>query len=110
MSDTNQDTNDAMDTWAIIELLGHVTVAGKLSEAAHFGTVLMRLDIPEVDGVPAYTQYYGGGAIYRLTPCSEEAAMQALKRLRPKPPMILSLPSESQEEMTLDDDGDEFPF
>lgn len=62
----------AYDGWAIVELMGHVRMAGRVSEAPMFGTALLRVDIPNGDSYT--TQFASGGSIYRLTPCSEEVA------------------------------------
>lgn len=62
----------AYEGWAIVELMGHVRMAGRVSEAPMFGTALLRIDIP--DGDAYTTQFASGGSIYRLTPCSEEVA------------------------------------
>src|SRR5687768_8629685 len=34
------------DAWAIVELMGHVRLAGRLTEEEKFGTKMGRLDIP----------------------------------------------------------------
>lgn len=69
--------------WAIAELMGHVRLAGRVSEEPMFGTALMRIDIPDGDGYTA--QYASGGSIYRLTPCSEEVARAVVGSDRPMP-------------------------
>jgi hypothetical protein len=58
--------------WAILELMGHVRLAGRVSPAPMFGTELVRIDIPSGDGYT--TQFASGSSLYRLTPCSEEVA------------------------------------
>ena len=60
--------------------------------------ITIRVDVPECDGKPAFTKFYGNGAIYSMTPCSEEAARAALKHIRPAPvsvwmPELRALPS-----------------
>jgi len=62
--------NDAV--WAIVELMGHVRLAGKLSEEEKFGAKMGRLDIPEGDGF--VTQLFGGGSVYRITIVTEAVA------------------------------------
>lgn len=63
----------SIETWAIVELLGHVRLAGKLTEEEHFGTKLGRLEIPQASG-EFITVFFGGSSIYRISPVSEEAA------------------------------------
>ncbi len=41
---------DAPEVWAIVELMGHVKLAGKLTEEEKFGTKMGRLDIPAGEG------------------------------------------------------------
>lgn len=108
-----------IQTWAVVELMGHVKSAGQVNEESHFGTVLLRLDVPEVDGMPARTEFYGGTAIYRLTPCDEQVARLVLKQNRQVPVVILELPrpqfgqsslpfeeDELEEHFSEDDDDD----
>jgi hypothetical protein len=67
-----------IEMWAKVELMGHLTMAGKVTEVPMFGTALLRLDVPETDRTPAHTEFFGGGSIYRITPCGEaEARMVA---------------------------------
>lgn len=64
--------------WCIVELMGHSKLGAKVREAALFGVVLLRADIPVQvpEGEPEkwMTQFCGGGAIFRLTPTTEELA------------------------------------
>lgn len=61
-----------MQGWAIVELLGGVAMAGKVSEERHFGGVLGRIDTPNGDGF--LTQYFGVAGICRITPVEEAVA------------------------------------
>lgn len=70
--------------WAIVELLGHVRLAGRVSEEEHFGAKLGRLDIP-MHGGGYTTQWFGGGSVYRLTAVSEEIARAVALRNQPEP-------------------------
>lgn len=60
--------------WAIVELMGHKVVAGYITEETHYGAPLLRVDVPETKTYPKFTQYYGGSAIYCITPVSEDVA------------------------------------
>ncbi len=64
---------ESFNTWGILELMGHVRMAGKITEEDWFGQKLGRIEIPHPDG-SSVTQYFNGSAIYRLIPCSEETA------------------------------------
>ena len=79
MSDKTNGTNETTETtfegWCIVELMGHQQISGKVSEKAMFGTSLMRVDVPATDVRPAYTKFYGGSAIYAITPVEEAVAV-----------------------------------
>ena len=64
--------SNAYEGWAIVELMGHRKRAGRICEVEQFGAALLRIDIPA--GEDTVTEFYGGGAIYALRPCSEELA------------------------------------
>lgn len=74
-----------LETWAIVELFGHNTVAGYISEQTIAGNAMLRIDVPEVGERPAYTKYYGATAVYGITPCDENAARIAANNLRTRP-------------------------
>jgi hypothetical protein len=71
------------DEWAILELMGHRRMAGKITEAAIGGATFIRVDIP-TDG-KFTTQYYSPQAIYCITPTTEEMATKLAKSWQPEP-------------------------
>ena len=58
MSDEN--TNQM---YAIVELMGHARIAGKISEQVMFGTALLRVDVPKTSHQAEFTKFYAAGAI-----------------------------------------------
>lgn len=93
----------SFEQWAIVELMGHQVIAGLVSEASRFGTTLMRVDVPEVDGVPGYTKFYGGNAIYAITPVDESLARRAAASMRVKPVSVYILPERQLQPPDADD-------
>ena len=83
--------SDAQESWAVVELLGHVTMAGKLSEVEMFGAKLGRLDVPTNEG-GFTTVYFGGSSIYRLTPTTEAIARAKARSHQPRPISPYELP------------------
>lgn len=83
---------EAFDSWAIVELMGHVKVAGRVTEEERFGAKMGRIDIPNPAGGFA-TQYFGGSSVYRMTPVSEEAARAVALRNQPEPVHRWELPA-----------------
>ncbi len=79
-------TEATFEGWCIVELFGHQQIAGKVSEKSMFGTSLMRIDVPAVNGRPAFTKFYGGGAIYAITPV-QEAVARAMAAALDEPPI-----------------------
>jgi len=53
--------------------MGHRKLAGHVSEVTIAGSAMLRLDVPSE---PPVTQFYGGSAIYCITPTTEELARQ----------------------------------
>ena len=82
---------ESFQEWAIVDLLGHVRMAGLVSEEEHFGTKMGRIDIPNVQG-GFTTQYFSGSAVYRLTPTTEEIARAVAARSQPEPVHRWELP------------------
>ncbi len=81
----------ALDSWAIVELMGHVRTAGRVTEEEHFSVKLGRVDVPDVDG-QFTTIYFSGSSIYCITPCSEESARAVALRNKPEPVHQYELP------------------
>ncbi|HEY9138710.1 MAG TPA: hypothetical protein VIM67_10585 [Terriglobus sp.] len=65
------------DSWAIVELMGHARIAGKVTEAEIGGGKLLRIDVPEINGKQPITKYFGNAAVYAITPVDEETARMA---------------------------------
>lgn len=59
------------DTWAIVELMGHVMIAGRVSKPGEFGG-LWEIDIPEGDSFR--TEFFGSQSVYRVRIVSEKIA------------------------------------
>ena len=89
----NESTNQTLDCWAYVELMGHARTAGKVSEQQVAGAGFVRVDVPASDDGPAYTRLFAPSAIYAITPCTEEMAKAAaaqydhrpLQYLQPRP-------------------------
>lgn len=110
------------EVWAVVELMGHVRLGGRLTEEEKFGAKLGRLDIPMTpdpkcpgcgpngDGTvigpmgesmvpcPAcggfVTQFFGGGSVYRITIVDEAAARAVAKHAQPAPVHAWELPKQ----------------
>lgn len=86
-------TDQPFDEWAIVELLGHRRLAGRLREATLAGAGFLRLDIPATPGHEPQTQYIAPGSVYALHPTTEAIATAAAARCRPEPVSRWDLPA-----------------
>jgi hypothetical protein len=64
-----------LDTWAIVEALGHRTLAGKLTEVTIAGTPM--LSVLRMDG---RQQYLPPSSVYMITPCTLQEATAVARR------------------------------
>ena len=99
--------------WAIVELMGHVRIAGLVTEVERFGSKLGRIDIPNGDGFT--TQFFNGNSIYRLTPTTEEIARHLAQSTQPEPVHRWELPklnagTPNAIDADLDDDDEDPPY
>lgn len=125
-------TEAKFEQWANVELMGHQRVVGRCSEQAIAGTNMLRVDVP-LDAITCKcpmrdtgihdllcpvvdergkftTQYFSGGAIYRITPVSEAVARKLCAGLRQDPPFVWEL-KEHPKAVTYDrPDDDEIPL
>lgn len=100
----------AYEGHAIIEIMGRVRLAGGVSEVQQYGTTMIRVDVPEVPfdrgapAIPGFTRFYGGGAIYSVTPTTEEIALGITRMTRVVPvhpyemarPAIAPVPADAE--------------
>jgi hypothetical protein len=97
------------DQWAIVELMGHVRIAGRVREVELFGSKQGRCDIPDSNG-GFTTQYFNGSSLYRLTPTTEEIARNVAKSNQPEPVYLWDLRKQleavSESPVDVDEEGD----
>lgn len=91
---TDTDTTPAFEGWAILELMGHRRLAGRVSEATIGGGSFLRLDVPGENGDMA-TQFYSPSAVYCITPTTEDIARAVAKRCAPTPVTRYEIPEVS---------------
>lgn len=82
---------DGFGFWCLLELMGHVKMAGFVTEEERFGVKMGRIDVPATDGEEPFTQYFGGSAVYRMTPITESMALAFATRNRPRPVHVYEL-------------------
>lgn len=111
-----------LETWAIVEVMGHSRYAGFARQVPMGGAAMIRIDVPEVPayevererynyegaepkiekyvekvtGAPAFTKFLGVSSIFAITPCTKEAAIAAVKAFRAAPITVIDLPPRRQ--------------
>ena len=73
------------ESHAIVELMGHARIAGKVSEQVIGGVAMLRVDVPETSVQSAFTKFYSAGAVYAITPVDETIAHQAAEQFQERP-------------------------
>lgn len=74
--------------WAILEVMGHIKLAGLVSEQVIAGQAFVRIDVPDVPGADAFTRFFGASSIYSITPVAEAIAREYAVNLQASPVTI----------------------
>ncbi len=119
--------------WAVVEIFGHQRFAGFVTTEAFGQAVLFRVEVPPleerervtkhfeyIDGkslppgstvnegaVQGYSKLFGTGAIYAITPCTEEAAIKAVEAMQSRPLTVVKLAPERALAGVISDDSDD---
>lgn len=64
--------------WGVVELMGHCTMAGLISEIEMFGGMMGHLLTPYADG-KSVVRLFNRSNIYRLTLCDEATARRVIE-------------------------------
>lgn len=97
------------EEWVVLELLGHLKLAGRVTEEERFGTKLGRIDIPMEDG-SFVTRYFSGAAVYGMTPVTETVARQVAKGLSHYPVQPWGYPKQITTNSYREDDDDDTDY
>ena len=84
-------TTETLDIWALVELMGHQKIAGRVTEKTLAGAPFLQVDVPDGEGKPAYTRLYAPGAIYCINPIAQQIAIGWAKAHKPAPVQIYDL-------------------
>ena len=104
-------SESAKAQWGIVSLMGHKTLAGKISEEERFGAKMGRIDVPGFQVCAACgdavadcdrcnntgkvevftTTWFGGSSVYSLQYTDEETTRHAAESIDNEPPGVYSL-------------------
>lgn len=100
------DADQAGFEWAIVEVFGHRSHAGRSREEERFGSKMMRIDALRVDadGKDVWqTFYYSGGSLFSYQPSTEDTVRaRAPREFAPRRAPALAAP---QLDVLDEDDG-----
>jgi hypothetical protein len=116
------DEQSKFDGWAVVEIFGHQRYAGYVTTQAFGQAVMFRVDVPPLEerervtksyeyvegrstavppgstvkeaAVQGYTKLFGVGAIYGITPCTQDAAVKAVSAMQARKLQLVSLGEE----------------
>lgn len=73
-TNTNLPPNEGkpLEAWAFIEIMGHSKIAGLVTERKLGTNVMIQVDVPKGDNEFAYSRLFNPGALFSITPTSEE--------------------------------------
>jgi hypothetical protein len=91
--------NTKFDTWAILDMMGHQRLAGRVTEETIGGVSLLRVDIPELNNIPAWTTYITANSLYQMTPVTEELARSMAAKIGKMPITFYDLPQQWREKI-----------
>jgi hypothetical protein len=104
--------------YAIVEILGHRTLIGRIDEIERFGTKLLQVE-PIFRGKLLDPVLHHGNAIYGLAPCSRETAFEKAPKQDwqlPDPvrarlePALLAPPTRDVEDVDYEEEDEELPI
>lgn len=71
-------TDPEAPVWAILELMGHRQLAGRIREVQRFGVTLCQIEMDRGPGEEPVVQFYGGAAIFGVT-LTDEATVRRIQ-------------------------------
>lgn len=94
MEPTKASEASNFNEWAKLEIMGHQTFGGLVSEQTLAGSAFIRLDIPAIPGQAPQTKFFNPASVYCITPTSEEVARGIAQTIEHKPISRYDLPAE----------------
>ncbi|MDJ1500495.1 hypothetical protein [Xanthocytophaga agilis] len=76
---------EKIETWGVLELMGHGKIAGMISTMVIGGATLIKVDVPETETIPAFTRMFNPSAMYALNPTTEVYARRVAESLKSTP-------------------------
>ena len=70
-------TDEALDFWAFVEIMGHTKIAGRLTTRKLGVSVMLQVDVLKPDGSgTAYSKLYSPSSIFSVSPVSRDYCLK----------------------------------
>lgn len=74
-------TDEALEFWAFVEVMGHNKIAGRLTTRKLGTSVMLQVDVLKVDGSgTAYSKLYNPASLFSITPVDEAFCLKWAKQ------------------------------
>jgi len=88
--------SEGLKAWALVELFGHQRIVGRVTVDPVDFPGMIRVDVPDLlkEGKvvrEGFTRYFGRGALYGVTPISEQSVRELLPHVDGHPSRPLSI-------------------
>ena len=80
-------TEQEFNTWGILEVMGRLRLAGRITSETIAGSGFIRIDVPETKhgAIKAFTRYFTPASLYSISPTTEEVARAVAEKCHPEP-------------------------
>lgn len=79
---TTPTPDTTMENWAILEIMGHERLAGKIFETTVAGVPMLRVEVPATEKLPSFVRLLSGASIFSLTPVPQQVACAVAANLQ----------------------------
>ena len=76
---------EKFEIWALVELMGHNKISGRVTEHKFGNQSMLRVDVPAVENLPAFSKIIAVNAVYAINPLTEKGATEYAAQLKSKP-------------------------
>ena len=76
---------EKFEIWALVELMGHNKIAGRVTEHKFGNQSMLRVDVPAVGNLPAFSKIIAVNAVYAINPLAEQDATEYAGKLKATP-------------------------
>lgn len=97
-------SEEHIETWAYVEIMGHSKVAGRISERKVGINVMLQIDVPKPDEGFSHSVIYSPSSIFSIQPTTEEWCRKWVKA-RIEYPVLPYIPPTKQLTSASDNDN-----